>query len=134
MTGQQVIDVLKQQCQPAGSSRPFLHLGVSAGLTYDLAKTFTVVTLPTGGTRTDCATITVSNVRLNGAPLDPAATYGVTVNNFLADGGDNFTVFATVDPSLRIGAGIDLDETNRYLAANSPVAPPGTNRVNEVPA
>ncbi len=32
MTGAQIIDVLEEQCQPAGSSRPFLHLGVSDGL------------------------------------------------------------------------------------------------------
>ncbi|HET6822583.1 MAG TPA: bifunctional metallophosphatase/5'-nucleotidase, partial [Anaerolineales bacterium] len=40
MTGAQIIGVLEDQCQPAGVSRPFLHLGVSAGFTYDLAKTF----------------------------------------------------------------------------------------------
>ena len=40
MTGAQIVDVLEQQCQPAGASRPFLHLGVSDGVTYDLAKTF----------------------------------------------------------------------------------------------
>ena len=27
-------------------------------------------------------------------PIDPAATYSVTVNSFLASGGDNFTAFA----------------------------------------
>ncbi len=35
-------------------------------------------------------------MKLNGVPLDPAATYNVTVNNFLADGGDNFGTFATI--------------------------------------
>ncbi len=39
MTGAQIVSVLEEQCQPAGSSRPFLHLGVSDGFTYDLAKT-----------------------------------------------------------------------------------------------
>ena len=39
MTGAQIVSVLEEQCQPLGSSRPFLHLGVSDGFTYDLAKT-----------------------------------------------------------------------------------------------
>ena len=39
MTGAQIVAVLEEQCQPAGRSRPFLHLGVSEGFTYDLSKT-----------------------------------------------------------------------------------------------
>ena len=29
-------------------------------------------------------------MRLNGVPIDPAATYRVTTNDFLANGGDSF--------------------------------------------
>ena len=61
------------------------------------------------------------------------ATYFVTVNNFLVDGGDNFTVFREVPASARVGGGIDLDELNNYMASEGPIAPPGTNRVNELP-
>jgi 5'-nucleotidase len=135
MTGAQIIDVLEQQCQPAGVSRPFLHLGVSVGFTYDLAKTFGLVdhdnnpnTLPVNS----CTSISVTNVKLNGVDLDPNATYIVTVNSFLVDGGDNFTTFRQVDPALRIGGGIDLDALIEYMG-QGPVDPPGTNRVNELP-
>ncbi|MEZ5167279.1 MAG: 5'-nucleotidase C-terminal domain-containing protein [Acidimicrobiales bacterium] len=38
MTGAQIQSVLEEQCQPPGG-RPFLHLGVSEGFTYDLATT-----------------------------------------------------------------------------------------------
>ncbi len=60
-------------------------------------------------------------------------TYLVTVNNFLVDGGDNFGTFATVDPSLRVGGGIDLDALNDYLGSEGPIDPPSIDRVNEVP-
>jgi 5'-nucleotidase len=136
MTGAQVVSVLEDQCQPAGSSRTFLHLGVSTGFTYDLSKTFGLVdhdSNPVTAPVNSCTSVTISNVVLNGVPLDLNATYWVTVNNFLADGGDNFVTFRDIDPSLRIGGGIDLDELNNYFAANSPIAPPGTNRVNEIP-
>ncbi|MDH3306730.1 MAG: bifunctional metallophosphatase/5'-nucleotidase [Acidimicrobiia bacterium] len=124
MTGAQIVSVLEQQCQPAGSSRPFLHLGVSDGFTYDLSKTIVAGT---------CTSITVGNVMLNGVALNPASTYYVTANNFLADGGDNFTTFAAVDPAARLDGGNDLEALANYLAAFSPVAPPSTDRVNEIP-
>lgn len=119
MTGDQIVRVLQQQCQAARH----LQFGVSAGLTYDQSRT----------PGTGCTAITISNVRLDGVPLDPAATYQVTINNFLADGGDGFTVFREVPASARVGAGVDLDAFIAYLSANSPVAPPATDRVNELP-
>ncbi len=123
MTGQQIMDVLEEQCQPAGSSRPILHLGVSEGFTYDLSTTVVAG---------DCTAITVSNMKLNGVAIGLATTYQVTMNNFLADGGDNFDTFGTIDPFLRIDGGVDIDALVEYFGANSPVAPPSTDRVNEI--
>ena len=120
MTGAQIIDVLEEQCQPTGSSRPFVQLGVSTGFTYDLAKTVVAG---------NCTSVTISNVELNGAALDPAGT----VNVFLADGGDNFATFATLDPALRADGGNDLEALSNYLGTFSPVAPPSIDRVNELP-
>lgn len=123
MTGAQIVSVLEEQCQPAGSSRPFLHLGVSDGFTYDLATTITAGT---------CTAVSITNVMLNGFALDTSATYSVTVNSFLSDGGDNFTTFATItDPKL--DGGVDLQALANYLGTFSPVAPPTTDRVNELP-
>ena len=123
MSGAQIIAVLEEQCQPAGSSRPFLHLGVSEGFTYDLQTT-----IQDG----NCTSVAVSNVQLDGVPLDPGATYMVTANNFLADGGDNFTTFAEVDPAQRIDGGNDLEALINYLGAFGPVEPPPTDRANEL--
>ena len=124
MTGAQIVSVLEEQCQPRFASRPILHLGVSEGFTYDLRTTVAAGV---------CTGITVSNVQLNGVPLDLAATYIVTANSFLADGGDNFVTFADIDPALRLDGGNDLEALANYLAAFSPVPPPPTDRVNELP-
>ena len=121
MNGAQIVSVLEEQCQPLGSSRPFLHLGVSDGFTYDLATTIVAG---------DCTSITVSNVLLNGVALNPTTTYNVTVNSFLADGGDNFGTFATI-LGPRLDGGNDLQALVNYLGTFSPVAPPSTDRVNE---
>ncbi len=123
MTGAQIVSVLEEQCQPTGSSRPFLHLGVSIGFTYDLAKTISAG---------NCTSVSVTNVELNGVALNPAATYNVTVNNFLADGGDNFNTFGTIT-APRLDGGNDLQALVNYLGTFSPVAPPSTDRVNELP-
>jgi 5'-nucleotidase len=124
MTGAQIQSVLEEQCQPIGSSRPFLHLGVSDGFTYDLSKTIV------GG---NCTLVSVSNMKLHGVPINPATTYFVTVNTFLADGGDNFPTFATVNPALRLDGGNDLQALINYMGTFSPIAPPSIDRVNELP-
>jgi 5'-nucleotidase len=123
MTGAQIVAVLEEQCQPIVSSRPFLHLGVSEGFTYDLAKTIVAG---------DCTSITVSNVILNGVALSPTATYNVTVNSFLSDGGDNFGTFATIT-APKLDGGNDLQALVNYLGTFSPVSPPSIDRVNELP-
>ena len=82
LTGAQLKTVLEQQWQAAGAARPFLKLGISKGFTY------TSTPPPAGspaGTRG-----TVTGMWLNGTPIGLATTYSVTVNSFLASGGDGF--------------------------------------------
>ena len=69
----------------------------------------------------------VTDIKINGVALDPAASYRVTVNNFLAEGGDNYTVLR--QGINRLGGDVDLDALVRYFEANSPVAPGPQNRI-----
>ena len=109
LTGAQVEQVLEQQWQPEGSSRPFLALGLSDGFFYtydpDAAQ----------GDR-------IQEVTLDGEPLDPDADYRVTVNSFLAAGGDNFTVLAEGTERQDNGFN-DLNVLVDYFRANSPITP-----------
>lgn len=81
LTGVQIKAALEQQWQPTGASRPFLKLGASEGFTYtsdpDAAQ----------GSR-------ILGMWLDGVPIAPTTVYSVTVNGFLATGGDNFAAFA----------------------------------------
>jgi 5'-nucleotidase len=72
-----------------------------------------------------------TNIMVNGAPIDPAASYRVTVNSFLADGGDNYTVLR--DGTDRLGGDVDLDALVKYFQAFSPVAPGPQDRITLVP-
>ena len=71
------------------------------------------------------------NITIGGAPLDPAATYRVTLNNFLADGGDNYTVFR--EGTNRYVGEIDLDAFARYVQMLGTVNPGPQNRISAAP-
>jgi 5'-nucleotidase len=122
MTGQQILDVLQQQFtgSPLGNG----ILQISDGLTY---------TRTAGGIESPPTQLNdvLSDVRLDGVPINPAATYRVTVNNFLAGGGDNFTVFA-LGTNRYVGE-IDLEAFRRYLETFTPTNPGPQNRITFVP-
>ncbi|WP_082406122.1 choice-of-anchor I family protein [Microbacterium sp. No. 7] len=109
LTGAQLKSVLEEQWQPDGSSRPKLHLGVSEGFAYtydpDAARGARIVSMT-----------------LNGAAIDPASTYTVVTNSFLADGGDNFVTFASGADRTDTGQ-VDLQATVAYFAAHDVVDP-----------
>lgn len=70
----------------------------------------------------------VSAIALRGTPIAPTKSYRVTVNSFLADGGDAFRVLK--DGTDRETSGPDIDALVAYLTATSsrdkPLAPPRT--------
>ncbi|WP_217179361.1 esterase-like activity of phytase family protein [Streptomyces sp. AC495_CC817] len=120
LTGAQIEKILEEQFNDSGTRAPTLMLGVSKGLTYSFSRSAPV------GDRIDPASI-----KLDGETLDPDATYRVTANTFLAAGGDGFTTFAEGGNS--VGGGDDITALTDHLTAESPVAPPGTDRVTELP-
>ena len=73
----------------------------------------------------------VTDLRIDGVQVDPAARHRVSVNNFLAAGGDGFTGFtAGTDVT---GGPVDLDALLAYLAANPGLAPPAVDRITVSP-
>ena len=116
LTGKQIKDMLEQQW--FDPKRPRI-LQVSNGFNYAWDNS-----------RPDGERILADRMSLNGAPIDPTAGYRVTVNNFLAVGGDGFTVL-TQGTSQQISV-YDIDALNTYFLANSPVAPGATNRIARI--
>ncbi|MER8002749.1 bifunctional metallophosphatase/5'-nucleotidase [Streptomyces sp. NPDC095613] len=119
LTGAQLITALRQQVSGSNEASPKI-LQVSEGFTYTLDMT-----------KTGAARLVTDSVKLNGDAIDPAKTYRVAMNEFLAGGGDGFPVF-TEGKNKLVGAS-DLDMLNAYLAANSsaqsPLAPPSADRI-----
>ncbi|GLY48033.1 5'-nucleotidase C-terminal domain-containing protein [Lentzea sp. NBRC 102530] len=114
LTGTNLKAVLEQQFTAA---RQFV-LQPSAGLKYSWSQS-----APFGSK--------VSNITLNGVPLDPNASYRVTINSFLQGGGDGFSEFTK--GTAITGGGIDLDAFSAYLTANPGQSAPALDRITVTP-
>jgi 5'-nucleotidase len=116
LTGKQIKDMLEQQW--LDPKRPRI-LQVSKGFSYAW-----------DGSKPDGERVLPERMSLNGQPVDPAARYRVTVNNFLFVGGDGFTVLTQGTAPL-IGV-YDSDALHAYFGANSPVGPTAADRIVRV--
>ncbi len=112
LTGAQLKKIFEQQWQRDANgnvpTRPYQQLGTSSNVAYTFDPT------RTEGDR-------ITSLRVDGADVDPTATYKVAVPAFLAAGGDNFRAFTegtAVDTGL-----LDYEVWIDYLDANSPVSP-----------
>lgn len=119
LTGAQLKTVLEQQWAVRSGVESFLHLGISRGLTFSYAPS-----APLG------SRIVPGTLQLGGVAVDPAASYRVTVNSFLADGGDAFTELR--NGTNRVGGGVDLDELVGWLADHPGFDAPVPNRATRI--
>jgi 5'-nucleotidase len=107
LTGAQLKALLEQQFASGTNTaeRPNMLLPSSGFFfAYDLAR-------PAGDR--------IVAMRLGGKPVQPGGRYRVVVNNFMASGGDNFTVLAQGgDPA---DAGLDLDALEAWLKRGAKV-------------
>jgi 5'-nucleotidase len=114
LTGEQVRQLLEQQWQ----GQPFPRILQISGLSYtwDSAKPL--------GSR-------VVEIRKGGALLDPAASFRVVVNNFMAAGGDNLTVL--VSGTNPVGGAQDIDALIAWVKSlPQPFGAPGAGRITRL--
>jgi len=111
LTGAQLVQVLEQQWvnQPTAAGRV---LAVSRGFSYSW-----------DASRPPGQRIVPGSVKLGGTPVAPEARVRVTVNSFLAGGGDNFTVLRQGSES-RTGM-MDVDAFEMHIKGQ-PALTPGT--------
>jgi 5'-nucleotidase len=116
LTGAQIKAVLEQQW--TNQPKPRI-LQVSKGFTYtwDNAR-------PLGDR------VLAGSIQLNGQPLAMDMIYRVTVNSFLADGGDGFSALKQ-GKNLQYGPS-DMDAFSAYFAGNSPIAPGLVDRIKRL--
>lgn len=112
MTGAELKAVLEQGFDETG---PLQVLSPSAGFAFrfDLSR-------PVGSR--------VVEMTLNGQPVDPTASYRITTNSFLANGGDSFGLFARQRDAVTGMS--DLDALEAWLKAAPPRQVPGEVRAS----
>ena len=117
LTGVQLKALLEQQFQkpsyPAGATPSLLVPSAGFAFDFDLARPI--------GSR-------VVAIRLNGRRISPSARYRVAVNNYLANGGDGYSVLTQGTGAT--DAGLDIDALAAWLAKGQVV--PGGGRVRNL--
>ena len=116
LTGTQIKNMLEQQW--LDPKRPRI-LQVSKGFSYAW-----------DGAKPDGDRVAADRMSLNGQRIDPAMSYRVTVNNYLAVGGDGFTVLKE-GTAQQFGV-YDVDALYAYFQANSPIAPTTADRIGRL--
>lgn len=111
LTGRQLKAVLEQQ-QPDVADPRFLQ--PSAGLRYAWKRS-----APHGER--------VADLTFEGQPVQPEVRYRVTVNSFLAEGGDGFT--SLLEGVERVGGRLDSEALTAFLGARLPYSADPTPRV-----
>lgn len=133
LTAKQLKDLLEQQFVGCGGQTTQRILQVSNGVRYSwsasaapCAKIIELTLTPTDVTVTPPVVTGAAEVVVsNGAVIDPTKTYRVTVNNFLATGGDGFTVLQA--GAAVLGGAQDIDALVAYLSAGYAAPRPAYN-------
>jgi 5'-nucleotidase len=125
LTAQQLKDVLEQQFVGGGCALPSgFPNGQTAQRVMQVSNGFKFSWSASAAPCNKVVDASLNGVPIvaGGAVLNPSNTYRVTVNNFMATGGDNYTVFtAGLSP---LGGAQDIDALIDYMADfKSPNAP-----------
>lgn len=72
----------------------------------------------------------IDSVKVGGKPLDPAATYKVATNDYMAGGGDGYAAFRNGKTLIDASGGTYMATmVMNYIAANAPVSPKVEGRI-----
>lgn len=117
LTGAQLQQALEQQW--LGQARPrVLQVSRGFGYAWDASQ-------PAG------RRIVPGSLRLNGQSIAPEQRLRVTVNDYLASGGDNFSAFRENGTEAQTGV-MDVDALEQYFRHNDKVTPGALDRIRRV--
>jgi len=129
LTGAQIVRLLEEQWESpnntaktnADTKTVGRMLGISKGFTYSYDNN-----VASGAAKGSGARVVSDSVKLNGVALDPAKTYKVVTNSYLATGTapDNFTTMAQQSSNKLDTKIIDLDAFVAYFKANPNLSAP----------
>jgi 5'-nucleotidase len=120
LTGRDLHDLLEQQFPGCNGQRDTQILGVSAGFEYRWSAA-----------PPPCGKVDRASMRLDGRAIDAGQTYRVTINSFLAGGGDDFSVLLR---GTEATTGVmDLDALEGWFGKHTAMSPRKTPRIRRLP-
>jgi len=117
LSGAQIHRVLESQWRSANGHPIYLYVSQGFSYSWDASK-------PPG------SRVAFESIKLKGQPLDPNANYRVTVNAFVAAGGDGFKIFTEGKAPL-VGI-MDSDALALYMQAHPGLKPSALERVKRL--
>lgn len=112
LTGKDLRELLEQQFQGCRGQLTTRILQISKGLAYEMDP------------KAASCDKKIGKISIGGKAIDPAAKYRVTMNSFLASGGDGFVVFN--NGTDRVGGDLDIDAMISWFTANPAGLAPGS--------
>ncbi len=117
LSGAQLLTLLEQQWKGQGEQGRILQVSKGFSYSWDPKR-------PVG------ERVVPGSVKLAGQALDMARNYRVTVNSFIASGGDNFVILKE-GRDVRTGV-MDVDALEAFVKANPTLAPGPLDRISRV--
>lgn len=125
LTGAQMKTLLEEQFKGCALGSP---AGETAANSYDrilqVSVGFTYIWNSSGA---KCSKVDASSIKIDGMLVAPSGKYRVTVNDFMANGGEGFYVLK--DGIDRLGGAQDIDALTAYFAKHPSVAPRHPDRI-----
>ncbi|QSI79167.1 bifunctional metallophosphatase/5'-nucleotidase [Niveibacterium microcysteis] len=130
LTGAQIKQMLEQQFVPSATASAACK-AYNPQTTQRILQPSASVAYSWSPARPDCDKVDATTLKINGVTVDPSASYRITVNSFLATGGDGFAVLSS--GTERVGGDVDLDALVNYFgkvsSPSTPLAPPALGRI-----
>jgi 5'-nucleotidase len=123
LTGQQIVRLLEQQWERASGRGVVMSVSQGFGYTWDASA-------PPGAVGGEGRRVLPGSVTINGESILAGQYYRVVTNNFLADGGDGFTVFR--QGKNRQTGEIDSAVVKLYFRMKGAVQVPASGRIQSI--
>lgn len=128
LTGAQIKTALEEQFKGCALGAPVAKDARASDQPLQVSQGFNYTWSQAG---VACSKVDAASITLHGVAVMPTASYRITANSFLADGGDQITIFKS--GTDRVTGPPDVDALTAYFAKHGSVEPNQPQRIRVVP-
>jgi 5'-nucleotidase len=128
LTGAQIKTALEEQFKGCVLGAPAAKDARASDASLQVSQGFSYAWSPAGAA---CSKVDAASIKLRGVTVIPTASYRITANSFLADGGDQISIFKS--GTDRVTSLPDVDALIAYFAKHGSVEPIQLPRIRVLP-